>query len=146
MRAVGELALLLPFAVIAAALVGVSLAITLRLYQRLPAEVPEHFDGYGRPDVMGPRPMIFAVIAAQFIVVAIWAGVVYSVFSDADAPRRIVAFGIAAIGVLGALTWMHFGVLAVAHGKAERINHPFRPLVLIAVAIAIAIGLSLPTR
>jgi len=90
--------------------------------------------------------MIFAMIAAQCIVLAVWAGLIFSMFSDADAPRRIVAFGVGAIGLLGALTWLHLGILAVAQGKVERISHPYRPLVLIAVAVAVAIGLSLPTR
>lgn len=146
MGVAAEVAILLPFAVIAAALVGASVVITLRLYRKLPSEVPDHFDEYGWPDAMGPRLMIFAMIVAQCIVLAVWAALVFAAFSGADAPRRIVAFGIAAIGVLGALTWMHVGILAVAHGNTERINHPYRPLVLIAVAIAIAIGLSLPTR
>ncbi len=130
---------LVPFALIVAASVAMSLTVTLRSYRALPADVPDHFDGYGWPDAFGPRPMIFAVIVAEAIAVAIWAALLRQWFIENDPVRFVVASGFAASGLLWTLTWMQQKILRVATGKAERMEKPYEPLLVLLAGIVLAV-------
>lgn len=135
----GLLIALLPFALIVAAAIAMSLTFTLRSYRALPADVPDHFDGYGWPDAFGPRPMIFAVILAEAIAVVIWAALLRQWFIESDSVRFVVASGFAASGLLWTLAWMQRKVLRVATGKAERMDKPYEPLLALFAGIVLAV-------
>lgn len=130
---------LVPFALIVAAAIAMSLTFTLRSYRALPADVPDHFDGYGWPDAFGPRPMIFAVIVAEAIAVAIWAALLRQWFIENDPVRFVVASGFAASGLLWTLAWMQKKILRVATAKAERMDKPYEPLLVLLAGIVLTV-------
>jgi hypothetical protein len=130
---------LVPFALIVAAAIAMSLTFTLRSYCALPADVPDHFDGYGWPDAFGPRPVIFAVIVAEAIAVAIWAALLRQWFIENDPVRFVVASGFAASGLLWTLAWMQKKILRVATTKAERMDKPYEPLLVLLAGIVLAV-------
>jgi uncharacterized membrane protein len=110
------------FAAIGLAAFGATIAMTVRSYPRLPAQVPYHFDIYGNPDQFGPRPMVYITPFGFFLAFVIWAFVMLSTgFNDAS--------GVAVTGgiidfVLIAGFFLQRGILSVAEGKAEQM-HPF---------------------
>lgn len=134
---------LVPFALIVVAAIAMSLTFTLRSYRALPADVPDHFDGYGWPDAFGPRPMIFAVIVAEAIAVVIWAALLRQWFIENDPVRFVVASGFAASGLLWTLAWMQKKILRVASGKAERMDKPYEPLLVLFAGIVFAVATNL---
>lgn len=127
------------FCLAGALAIGIPVVTTIRDYRDLPAEVPDHFDGYGWPDTAGPRPMIFAVIAAQLIAAGIWALFLHAWLTGNGGVKGVIVSGFAADGLLVTLAWMQSQVLSVALGKSPRILHPFRPTLILVSGIALAV-------
>lgn len=137
---------LVPLALVAAGIFGATFAVTLRNYRALPAQVPEHFDEYGSPDQMGPRPMIFSMLVAQAIVLAIWIAMLANTLRGADALRLVVISGIIADSLLGMLAWLQWQMIEVAEGRLERMPHQYAPLLLPAAGVAIAFAIASAIR
>lgn len=130
---------LIPFCLIAAAAIGIPAAATMRGYRALPIEVPDHFDGYGWPDATGPRPVIFAMTAAQLIAATVWALFVHAWLGSNGRVGGLAASGFAADGLLVCLAVMQGQIRSVALGESARIAQPFRPLLIVALGIVLAV-------
>lgn len=115
-----------------------SLYTTIQRYRDLPADVPDHFNVYGWPDAFGPRPMIFATVFAQAIAIAVWLAVILDLRHKSGGLPGFISAGIFVDAVLIAMTRLQQGILKVAEGRAERIEHVLWPLLLIAAGVAIS--------
>lgn len=106
---------------IAVAALAANYIVTVRSYPGLPDSVPYHFDGYGNPDIFGPRPVIFIGPIAQLIAFAIVIALI------ANASGNIASICIVG-GILDfVLIYGYFsqrGILNVALGKCEAM-HPY---------------------
>ena len=116
---------------------------TIRHYRALPLDVPDHFDGYGNADAYGPRPMIFAGVFAQALLTGIIGTILVLNVNEPDGLRPMVVIGIIGCTVLVILMNLQRQIVAVAQGKAERVEGGLRPALTVigAVVLAIVIGL-----